>query len=135
MANRSAAVERLLDRLTAVRKLRGKKHLTTFIIHNSNPGGPTPRIKFKAERKHLRLLNSSFEDECKRVAFQHGSFSSLEQDACSAWMHWGERLSIGIDEKHETHEIAPLLFAEPPDDPGNVCLDNVQNGFTCKSLA
>src|SRR6266699_2187569 len=31
--------------------------------------------------------------------------------------------------------MVPLLLTEPPDDPGNVCLDNVQNGFTCRSLA
>jgi hypothetical protein len=134
-AYRSAVVERLLDRLAAVRKLCGKKHLSTFIVHNGDPGGPAPRVEFDAERRSLRLLEGSLEDECKRVTFQHGSFAGLEQEACLAWMHRGKWLPIGIDEKHETHEMAPLLFTEPPDDPGNVCLDNVQNGFTCKSLA
>jgi hypothetical protein len=134
-AYRSAVVERLLDLLAAVRKLRGKKHLPACIIHNGDPGDATPRVEFEAERLYLRLLYGRLEDEGKRVPFQHGSFSGLEQEASSAWMHRGEWLPIGIDEKHETHWMTPLLFAEPPDEPGNVCLDNVQSGLTCKSLA
>jgi hypothetical protein len=134
-AYRSPVVERLLDLLAAVRKLCGKKHLAAFFVHNGDPGGPAPRIEFEAERLYLRLLDGRLEDEGKRVPFQHGCFADLEQEACSAWMQRGEWLPIGIDEKNETHWMAPLLLTEPPDDPGNVCLDNVQNGLTCKSLA
>jgi len=102
-AYRSAVVERLLDLLAAVRQLSSKKHLTVFIVHNGDPGGPTPRIEFDAQRPYLRLLDGSLEYECKRVTFQHGSFSSLEQDACSAWMHRGEWLPMSINKENETH--------------------------------
>src|SRR6266568_2208321 len=54
-AYRSALDERLLDLLAAMRKLCGKKHLTTFIVHNGDPGGPAPRIEFDAQRLYLRL--------------------------------------------------------------------------------
>ena len=101
-AYRSAVVERLLDLLAAVRKLCGKKHLAAFIVHNGDPGGPAPGIEFEAERLDLRLLDGRLEDEGKRVPFQHGSFAGLEQEACSAWMHRGEWLPLGIDEKNET---------------------------------
>src|SRR5713226_10528116 len=126
-AYRSAVVERLLDLLAAVRQLSSKKHLAVFIVHYGDSGGPAPRIEFDAQRPYLRLFDGSLEYEGKRVPFQHGSFSGLEQDARSAWMHRGEWLPIGIDEKNETHWMAPMLLTEPPDDPGNVCLDNVQN--------
>jgi hypothetical protein len=118
-----------------VRKLRGKKHLAAFIVHNGDPGGPAPRIEFDAERLYLRLLDGNLEDECKRVPFQHGSFSSLEQDACSAWMHRGEWLPMGIDEKNETQGTGSFALDRASACAGNVCLDHVQNGFTCKSLA
>ncbi len=101
-ADRSAVVEGLLDLLAAVCKLCGKKHLAAFIVHNGDPGGSAPRIEFDAQRLDLRLFDGSLEYECKRVTFQHGSFSGLEQDACSAWMHRGEWLPIGINEKNET---------------------------------
>jgi len=101
-AYRSAVVERLLDLLAAVRKLRGKQHLAACIVHNGDPGGAAPRVEFEAQWLSLRLLDGRLEDEGKRVPFQHGSFAGLEQEACSAWMHRGEWLPLGIDEKNET---------------------------------
>ena len=77
-AHRSAFLERLLDRLAAVRKLCGKQHLTAFIVHDSDPGGPAPGIEFEAQRLYLRLLDGRLEDEGKGVPFQHGSFAGLE---------------------------------------------------------
>jgi len=113
-AYRSAVVECLLDLLAAVRKLSSKKHLAVFIVHDGDPGGPAPRIEFDAQGLYLRLFDGSLEDEGKRVPFQHGSFSGLEQDACSAWMHRGEWLPMSINKENETHEMAPLLLREPP---------------------
>jgi hypothetical protein len=113
-AYRSSVVESLLDLLAAVSKLRGEQHLAACIIHNGDPGGAAPGVEFEAERRYLRLLDCPLEDEGKRISFQHGSLSGLEQEACAARMHWGEWLSIGIDEKNGTHWMTPLLFTEPP---------------------
>src|SRR6266702_4376572 len=109
-AYRSALDERLLDLLAAMRKLCGKKHLTTFIVHNGDPGGPAPRIEFDAQRLYLRLLNGGLEYECKRVTFQHGSFSGLEQDACSAWMHRESGCLLVSTRKTKLDFMVPLLL-------------------------
>ncbi len=69
-ADCSAAVERFLDLLTAVRKLCGKDHFACGIIDQGQPSRLTTRIDLEAQWNQLGGLDFTLEHDSERVALE-----------------------------------------------------------------
>jgi hypothetical protein len=104
--------------------------LSALVIHNRDPCGAATGIDLEAERPNPWLLYGSLEDQGKRIVLQYSGFPCFEQQTGTSWMYRVQGLFVGIDDKDETHCIAPLYaLTSLPFDRGKVCLDNVHKRF------